>query len=351
MTTARNIDYWGIVTRSARIAWSNKFLWFFGFFAASAGGGGGNYGGGGERGFEQVRDFFTSHVEILVGIVMALVLLWLVLLVLSVISKGALVSCIRRADCGETIRFEEGWRAGLKAFWGMLGITFIALIVFLVVSTLCVLAVALPLIGGVPGIAVAIFIGAVLFIPYVVFLFLLAFTIIYAERQYVIRGGGVADALVAGWELTKAHFWQSVLMWLVAFASTMAFFLALMVGLLAVAIPFVLIGIANPVVGLVLGIPIGIVILVLAGSAYSTYDHSLWTLMYGELTSPPPATAGAVPGGAPIVQGGSMEPVVPPLPRHLPGHAPRPEETGTPPGADRTLDTRREAEGDGDDEA
>mgnify|MGYP000585571050 CR=1 FL=1 len=44
MTTARNIDYWGIVTRSARVAWDHKFLWFFGFFAAGGGGGGG--GGG-----------------------------------------------------------------------------------------------------------------------------------------------------------------------------------------------------------------------------------------------------------------------------------------------------------------
>ncbi|MFH1689322.1 MAG: hypothetical protein ABIE42_03690 [Candidatus Eisenbacteria bacterium] len=286
MTAARNIDYWGIVTRSARIAWDHKFLWFFGFFAGSGGGGGGNYGNLGEHGVDEIKNFFMSHAGVMVAIIMGLVVLWLVLMVMSLISKGALLSCISRADAGETIRFENGWRAGLKAFWGMLGIALIALLTFLVVTTVCVLAVVLPLIGGAAGIAIAVLIGAILFIPYLLFLFLLGFTIIYAEREYVIGGRGVADALLAGWELTRSYFWQSLLMWIVSFASAMAFFLSLIVALLAMAIPFILIGVANLVLGLVLGIPVGIVVLILAVSAHSTYDHSLWTLMYGELAAP-----------------------------------------------------------------
>ena len=317
MATSRSIDYWGIVTRSVRIAWTNKFLWFFGFFAASGGGGGGNYGGGGgDHGLDEVRDFFVSHAEVMVAIIMGLVLLWLILLVMNVISKGALVSCISRADAGESIRFEEGWRAGLKAFWGMLGITLITILVFLVVATVCVLAVVLPLIGGAAGIAIAVLIGAILFIPFIVFLFLLAFTVIYAERHYVIRGGGVGDALLAGWEMTKSYFWQSLLMWLVSLASSMAFFIALIIALLAMAIPFILIGVASPIAGLVMGIPVGIVAIILAGSAFSTYDHSLWTLMFGELTRP--ATA----PGVPVGPDGSQDRIIPAMPLHLHGHGP-----------------------------
>ena len=210
MTTARSIDYWGIVTRSAGIAWNHRFLWFFGFFAASGGGGGGNTMNWKDHGVDEIRDFFMSHIGMMVAIIMGLVLLWLVLFVLNLISKGALLSCISRADDGERIRFEEGWNAGIRAFWGMLGIAVAALVVFLVVSAVCVLAVVLPLIGGAAGIAIAVFIGVVLFIPYIVFLFLLAFTVIYAEREYVIAGGGVADALSAGWNLTKTCFWQSL---------------------------------------------------------------------------------------------------------------------------------------------
>jgi hypothetical protein len=327
MTAARNIDYWRIVTRSTRMVWDHKFLWFFGFFAGSGGGGGGNYGNIGEHGVDEIKSFFLSHAGVMVAIIMGLVLLWLVLLVMSLISKGALLSCISRADAGETIRFEDGWRAGLKAFWGMLGIAFIALLAFLVVTTVCVLAVVLPLIGGAAGIAIAVLIGAILFIPYLVFLFLLAFTIIYAERAYVIGGRGVADALFAGWALTRSYFWQSLLMWLVSFASAVAFFLGLIIALLAMAIPFVLIGVASPVVGLAMGIPVGIVALILAASAFSTYDHSLWTLMYGELAGPSVAPAGA-------------------LPEH--GDDTRPPEHGD---DDRPPDLWRNPEGRGDEEA
>jgi hypothetical protein len=323
MTAVRNIDYWGIVTRSAQIAWGHKFLWFFGFFAASGGGGGGSNWNVGDRGVNEIRDFFTAHVEVLVAIVMGVVILWLVLLVMNIISKGALLSCIARADRGESIYFEEGWRAGLKSFWGLLGISLLGLLAFLVVSGLCVLAVVLPLVGGAPGIAIAIVIGAVLFIPYLAFLFLLAFTVIYAEREYVLAGGGVMDAIGRGWELTKSYFWQSMLMWLVAFASALVFFMCLVIALLVMALPFILIGVASPIVGLVLGIPVGIVAMILAVSAYSTYDHGLWTLMYCELTG---TASGQGVSGAPIDPEARATPAIP---EHLPGHGPDPLGRGT----------------------
>ncbi|MCK4512654.1 hypothetical protein KAW64_13000 [bacterium] len=300
MTTVRSIDYWGIVSRSVRVTWNNRFLWFFGFFAASGGGGGGNSMNWKDHGIDEIRDFLMSHIGVMVAVIMGLVVLWLVLFVLNLISKGALLSCISRADDGEAIRFEEGWQAGIRAFWGMLGIAITALVLFLVVTAVCVLAVVLPMIGGAAGIAIAVFIGAVLFIPYAAFLFLLAFTVIYAEREYVIAGGGVADALSAGWVLTKSYFWQSLLMWLVSLASSMAFVVSLLVVLLAIAMPFILIGIASPLAGLMLGIPIGLVVLVLAISAYSTYDHSLWTLLYRDLTgasAAAPQIVSAPPGG------------------------------------------------------
>lgn len=293
MDTTRSIDYWGIVTRSARIAWDNKFLWFFGFFAASGGGSGGNYGGGGERAAEEVRNFFMANLEILVLIIMGLVVLWLILLVLNVISKGALLSCISRADRGERIRFEDGWRAGLKHFWGVLGIGLLGLLAFLVVAAVCAVALIVPLAGGAPGIAVALLIGAILAVPFLGFLFLLAFTIIYAERHYVIADVTVSEALSTGWEMTKTYFLQSFLMWLVSFASGIAFFIAIVIALLAMAIPFILIGVASPIVGLVMGIPVGVAFMILAVSAFSTYDHALWTLMYADLQrGPVPAAAG-----------------------------------------------------------
>lgn len=287
MYASRDIDYWDIVKRSAGMAWNHKFLWFFGFFAAS--GGGGNFLNVGEHGGERIKDFFLSHIEVLVAIVLGVVFLWLIFFVMNLISKGALIGCIDRANRHEGIGFDAGWHVGFKAFWGMLGLFVVGFVALMVVSIVCVLAVLLPVAAGAPGIALAVVIGAILFIPYLVFLFLLTFTIIYAEREYVIRGEGVPEALAAGWQLTRQFLGKSFLMWLISVLSTIVFMISLLIVLVAASLPFILIGLASPVVALVLGIPVAVVILILTGSAFSTYDHALWTLTYIELRALPEA--------------------------------------------------------------
>jgi hypothetical protein len=301
METLHQTDYWGIVTRSLRMTWDHKFLWFFGFFAASSGGSVVNWG---EEGAQNIKDFFLAHLELLVLIVMGLVILWLVLLVMGIISKGALIGSIASIDRGEPVRFEGAWRRGLRSFWGLLGIVLSGLLAFLVVSGICAAAVLLPIAGGAAGVALAIVIGAVLLLPYLAFLFALTFTIIYAERTYVVRGTRVGEALAEGWRMTRAFPGKSLVMWLVSFASGMAFFIGLAILLLAVALPFILIGLANLVLALVIGIPIGVIIVVLASSMFSTYDHALWTLFYVDLvrtSEPPPVMVAAA--GPPEVPG------------------------------------------------
>jgi hypothetical protein len=302
MYASPEIDYWDIVKRSISIAWNHKFLWFFGFFAAS--GGGGNFLNIGDNGGERIRDFFLANIELVVVIVLGIVFLWLIFFVMNLISKGALIGCIDRARRGEGIGFDIGWHAGFKAFWGMLGLFVTGFVAFLIVSVVCVLAVVLPLAAGAPGIALAVVIGAVLFIPYLVFLFLLTFTITYAEREYVIRGEGVTEALGTGWRMTRQFLGKSFLMWLISLLSVLVFIVSVLIVLVAASLPFILIALASPIVALVLGIPLAIVVLAVTGAAYSTYDHALWTLAYGALRPsldvpqrPGPAFAGRPTGG------------------------------------------------------
>lgn len=281
MYASQEIDYWDIVKRSIGIAWNHKFLWFFGFFAAS--GGGGNFLNMGDNGGERIRDFFLANIELLVVIVLGIVFLWLIFFVMNLISKGALIGCIDRARRGEGIGFDVGWHTGFRAFWGMLGLFVTGFVAFLIVSVVCVLAVVLPLAAGAPGMALAVVIGAVLFIPYLAFLFLLTFTIIYAEREYVIRGEGVTEALFTGWRMTRQFLGKSFLMWLISLLSVVVFIVSVLIVLVAASLPFILIALASPIVALVLGIPLAIVILAVTGAAYSTYDHALWTLTYAAL--------------------------------------------------------------------
>lgn len=280
MTDALRIDYWDIVSRSVRTAWRYKFLWFFGFFASS---GGGNFGNWGDEGGEWVRDFFLRNPMLLVLIVMGAVLLGLILFIMNIICTGGLIRSTSAADRGHLISFSQTWKAGLSTFWRILGVTILAILTMLVITALCGVPIVLSLLGGAPGIVIAVLIGAILFLPYIAFLFLLAFTVIYAEREIVLQDVGVFDALKAGWELTKQHFWKSMMVWLVMLLSGLIFVLGLIIALLVLAIPFVVIGIANLFAGLVLGIPVGIAFIIVASGAVTTYSYSVWTLAYETL--------------------------------------------------------------------
>lgn len=280
MTATGSIDYWSLVSRSLHIIWKHKFLWFFGFFASAGGGGGLNWV---DDAGPRLHDFFFANPAILVLTIVGLVIVWLVLFVMNLISKGALVAGTHEASEGRHVTFGYGWREGLRAFWRILGLAVLALIAFLFVTAICVIPVVLALFGGTPGIVIAVVIAAVLFFPYLAFLFLLSFTVTYAEREVVLRRANIFDAIYAGWDLTKRHFWKSILVWLIMLASALVFGISMVVVLLILAVPFILIGLANVFAALVLGIPVGVAFILVASGAFGSYAYSVWTLAYDEL--------------------------------------------------------------------
>ncbi len=280
MANTVEIDYWGLVGRSLRIVWKHKFLWFFGFFASVSGGNSVNWA---EKGGGSVRQFLLAHPVLLLSTIVALVVLWLVLFAMNLVSKSALIASVREVDEDRPVAFGAAWRAGLRPFWRVLGLTVLAVLAFLVVSALCVIPVILPLVAGAPGIVVALIVAAVLFFPYVGFLFALAFTVTYGEREIVLEGAAVFDAIRGGWELTRRFFWKSVVVWLVMLLSGLVYVLGLGFVFLFLAVPFVIIGLSDQLLALALGIPVGLVILAVATGAYGTYAYSVWTLAYREL--------------------------------------------------------------------
>jgi len=283
------IGYWDIVQRSLKVVFRHKFLWFFGFFLA---GGGGSIGNWGEGISTESRHWMTTHVQLLTLLIVCAVILWFALVVMSLISKGALISGISESDQGRQITFSGQWSVGVRNALKILGITLLSVVMVLVVLVVLAIPILLPLAAGKVGIVIAVVIGAVLFLPFIAFLFALAFTIIYAEREVVLRGVDVFAGLDAGWEMTKRYVGKSLMMWLVSLLSTMMFGVGLGLGLLVLAIPFVLIGMANLVLGLALGIPVGLAVIVVLSGAFSTYEYSLWTLLYNELRADFDASSG-----------------------------------------------------------
>ena len=280
MNASLSIDYWGLVTRSFHILWKYKFLWFFGFFAAAGGGGSGNASEWGEYGGPHARDWLASHVELIALIVMGMVIVWFIFFVMGLLSKGALIGSIAHADREHDITFGRAWEIGYKNFLKMLGIALVALLVFFIGAFVFAIPVILPLLAGKAGAAIAIVVVALLFIPFLAFAFLVAFTVTYAEREAVLRGQGVFESLSVGWTLTKKYFWNSIVVWLVSLVSGIVFVFCIIFGLLLVAVPFILIGLMNVFAALVVGIPVGLVLIFIVSGALGTYDYSLWTLAY-----------------------------------------------------------------------
>jgi hypothetical protein len=321
VTSAASIDYWSLVSRSLRIVWKHKFLWFFGFFATAGGGGGGGFNWV-EQGGPRIRDFFLANPAILVLTIVGLVIVWLVLFVMNLISTGAVVAGVRGASEGRGVTFGYAWREGLSAFWRLLGVAVLALIAFIFVTAICVVPIVLALFGGTSGIVIAVIIGAVLLLPYLAFLFLLAFTVTYAEREVVLAKASVFDAIYAGWDLTKRHIWKSLLVWLVMLGSGLLYALGLVLVLLIVAVPFILIGLANVFVALVIGIPIGVVIVVVASGAFGAYSYSVWTLAYDELKRIDGASAAQPAGAAAPLVAPPAPPAAPAAPSVPPAASP-----------------------------
>ncbi len=321
MTDLIRLDYWDIVQRSIAIMWRHKFLWFFGFFVSAGGSGGSNWV---EERWDVVGDYFSTRVEFLALVIVLAVVVWLILFVMSIISRGALIDGVSAAERGERPTFQSVWNGGLRSFLRLLGLVLISVVAFLLVTFVCVIAVVLPLAAGTPGIVIAIVIGAILFVPYLAFLFLLAFTITYAERAVVLDRADILSALQIGWGMTRAHFWKSMVIWLISLVSALGYGLSLVIVLLIVAVPFVLIGMANLTTGLLLGIPIGLAIVFVASGAFGTYVYSLWTLTYMNLR---PAGGHPVGAGTPGGPGlpAPAPPAAPPTPP-APSLAPAPPE-------------------------
>lgn len=287
------IDHWNNVSRSLHFAWKHKVLWVLGFFASVSGE---NVLSWAQDRGSSLRDYLVPRLDVLAVAVVGLVLVWIGLLVVNTICRAALIAASSNADQGLGATFEGSLSMALRAFFGMLALFAIAVVVFLAGTLACVVPVVLPLGAGVPGIVIAVVIGAVLFVPYLAFLFGLAFAVTFAERALVTERVTIVEALGIGWRLTRAHYWTALVAWLVAFLTGLVYVCGLVAALLIVAAPFIFIGLVHRTLAFMLGIPIAVMLVLVATGAYGTYRFAFWTLLYRGLRGPAGGAVGVTRG-------------------------------------------------------
>lgn len=297
------IDFGELINRAFRLAWQHKSLWVFGLFLN---GGGGSFNidtdkfiehGAYDYGkFEGARQFFEQNLGMAIGaIVLWILLIVLVMIICSAISKGAMIDGVNNITRGGHYRFSNSFSRGLDFFWRILGISILG---FMVV---------VALILGVIGIAAVVS-------PWTLFMtvpllivagFFIYHTFELAQVALVARDVSIGDALHEGYTLLMNNLGNCFVMSLVLIGIGIGF--AIVIGILGLMlfVPLnLMVGsmtnglLAAVMLGLFIGLPISLVL----GGFSGTFFEAIYIQFYFRLVEPAPAFAApdqAMPGQTP----------------------------------------------------
>lgn len=321
------MDYWGVVTRSFRISWNHKYLWLIGLFAGEGGGGGFNFNfssppsstgrpgtsvGGSQEingsvdytAFQhQVTTWLSDHI----GLIVALVIVWLVVVVaffiLSAVCEGATVRASAEHDAERPFGLGMAWRVGVATMWVMIRFRLLIIALGLPVTILAIalgVGIVLSFVNnnlgagfGLIGLGVLL---VILAIPYAIYLFFLDRL---GSRAVVLEQLGGTAAIVRAHGLLRKRLGRSLLVLLIGVAVGIAIGIGLACVYAIISLPFALIGVIAystnsvavvPIVvlGALILLPISVVITGYFSAQGSTY----WTLAFRrlDLDPQPPAT-------------------------------------------------------------
>ena len=301
------MQYSTMLKRAAHIAWHYRALWFFGFLLALFGGAGGGYGRGANWSLDRsdlYRPEWALGLVLLVGL--AALLLALLAIVLTALSRGALIGMVQDIEEGQPTTMQNGWRIGLSHLVSMIGIDLLTGIPAAIVATLLLLLGASPLLLllvssgsagrgealAVLGIILAVLLELAVIVLLVVGGLVLSLVVELAYRRCVLAGEGAARAIAGGWKTLRANLGRIGGLWLILLlldllaGAVMLPGYLLLVGAAGGIGALVYRGLESPVpavlVGLIIFVP-GLLVLSLISGVYQAFRSAFWTLGYREL--------------------------------------------------------------------
>jgi len=311
-----------LLKRSWAIVWRYKILWLFGLFAAEAGGSGfsggnfntgnnfsgGNFGGGSRQASEfgyQAGRLLAEWWPVLVGGFVFLMLVGVIWWIVSIAAKGGIIALADDAAAGREVHGSHGWSVGFHN-WGrvflqglVFGLPVLVITLFFVVIVVVVAggSIAAIVTGAREGGSGALTAGGVLGLLAgvcgltAVFLFvILAIAIVYAVlvpvslRFAILHDRPAVRAIGDGWRLVRAKLGKVALTAVTLWGLGIIFGIGLVVVIVLFVVPMVFAGIAKIwfLVGLIIFALF--VAVVLAGSVWSAYYSTVWTLAFRALT-------------------------------------------------------------------
>lgn len=297
------VDYKELVLKPFKLAWRYKWLWVFGLFAGGgvSGGSGGNFnfnnGSSPWRGnrpmprmdaiFRNLGDWARVHIALIIVVIVALMVLFLVKIILTVISQGALIGAAERLDKDEEIGFTEAFGVGWHNFWSILGFGLLLFLIILVpilllfpIGIIVALTAPLLLIFFVPLILV--------FIPIAIAVGLIGSL---GPRFIVIDGHGAVAAVTEAWRLLWRRLGPVALTWLISVGLAIGFGMAIVIVLMVLLVPtgiaaFLVFRAGFSLIKLAVFVFIGLAILaalLVAVGAFGAYHSVYWTLAFRQM--------------------------------------------------------------------
>ena len=309
------MDYAELLKSAWQITWRHKYLWVLGLFALGGGGGplscSSNFNSGTSSdlhiGTFDWADFFSRNRGTLVALAGVAVLLGIVWAILSLITEAGLIAGVDDRLRGRSdTSLATSWRAGLGAFWRLLGLVLLVGIVVVLVLGILLALIVVPLIiagtgnhdASLTAIGATVLFALFLFVLSLPVLIVLQIVVNWAFRSLVLEQAGVFASLRAGWRLFRRNVGKSLVVWVLS--------IGLMIGLgLALALPVIVVGI--PIALLIAGsghasgptliaglLSVGALALVVGGivkAVTTTYFSSYWTIAWRRIVAPPAALA------------------------------------------------------------
>jgi hypothetical protein len=280
------MEYMELVKKSVSNAWNYRFLWLFGFFVSVTDGFGGHWWTDKldrSESFGRFGEFGDLYFDpaLLVLLAIAAFSVWIIFWVMGVISEGSLIHGISRKELNLNVSFADCWSAGLGKFLRLLGIMLLAL--FLVIAVLFGLALIV-----IPSYFAHIGLGIAMTLLALLALFPIILVIICVEgwaiRFAVLNDERWLAAIGKGWQLFIENIGKTLAVAFLSFLTQFVLWCLLVIGIVILAIPFVILGILNLWISLIPGILILFVIIILSSAFFGTFASSMWTLGFMRMT-------------------------------------------------------------------
>ena len=294
-----NFNFGEVLTRAWQITWKYKVLWIFGILAGCTRGGGGSGGGGSGSGsgnnpftsnpqntLDQMYSWLSSHVLVIVAVVIFVIVLWVLFIFLGTIGQIGLIRGTLQAEGGAaSLSFGTLFTESLPFFWRVFGLSFfVGLIVLIIFIPLILVGIVT---GGVGFLCILPLICILIPVMWVVSMILEQ-----ADVAIVKENLRMLDGLRRGWEILRNNVGPVLIMGLIMLVISIVIGLIIAIPIFVIVFPAMFAMFAGQgqnmtpllVAGLcfVAYIPVAL----LVRGVLTTFTESAWTLTYLRLTSP-----------------------------------------------------------------